>query len=486
MNGDSDGTTDTSEHEPAENLVTVFESRDPAEVELLLAFLEDAGVDAQLMGQVMAASIGAGNSAVRARLDVPCDQEEQARELIGAFFAGAAAAENEELESETLEDPSATRSTDPAWLPMFALVAALGLLLLASSRWPDSTFDLGSILGLPTLPQAYRLVTYAFLHFGAGHLLVNVVALLLCGWLSIRLFGLPRSAMIYSAGALAAGVASAIILGSVRTVGASGAGYALVAAVLVGRLRLALQAPVLRGKRVLVVAGLAMLVLPPVLLFNYAAHLGGLAAGTVLAFLFDLAPLAPDAGFSRRGRALALLAIALMIGPLAWGGVFAYAVRAEDVSDVRCRGGDTEACFRLATEALQRDSADERGRAKLEFACGRGHGAACAALADLIEAGAAKEGEIGRYRARACRHDQKAACTKLGMQMTDGRGVPQNDEAALELFEKACLLGDMEGCFEAGVSYERGRGTDVDRAKAKEHYATACSRGLRAACRDNR
>jgi membrane associated rhomboid family serine protease len=136
-------------------------------------------------------------------------------------------------------------------------------------------------------PGAYRLLTYAMLHADGGHLLVNLVGLIIFGRFVEQHFGAWRWMTIYVLGALAGGFAFlgfSTALGV--AVGASGAVLALFGATVA---RIALDARLresAQGKReLLFLVGIAVAQLIGDLLIaqsSGSAHAGGFMAGFVL------------------------------------------------------------------------------------------------------------------------------------------------------------------------------------------------------------
>jgi TPR repeat protein len=59
----------------------------------------------------------------------------------------------------------------------------------------------------------------------------------------------------------------------------------------------------------------------------------------------------------------------------------------------------------------------------------------------------------------------------------EGRGVAQDDAAALELYQKAAAGGDVRAHYQAGRLLEAGRGAAADPAAAAAHYRAAADAG---------
>lgn len=154
--------------------------------------------------------------------------------------------------------------------------------------------------------QPWRFVSYAFLHNGLGHFLGNMLVLILVGPFVEAAMGRARFALAYLAGAAAAGVFH-VLVSDAPVIGASGA-----IAAAVGMLAVAYgtrRVPVFYWFIVFGTARIPALALLPVWLLNeayqwtlqakgplsgaavaYGAHIGGLCAGAVLAWMLTPAP----------------------------------------------------------------------------------------------------------------------------------------------------------------------------------------------------
>ena len=146
----------------------------------------------------------------------------------------------------------------------------------ATGGWP-----LWSLLAAP--------FSYAFLHGGFGHLVLNGVMLAVMGQVLERRLGPARFLLLFAVGAAGGALAHALIGGSPRIplIGASAGVGGLYGAGLVLQRRGVWLGP---NARVLVaLAGLFVilnlvgLVLPVLTNIAYAAHLGGFIAGALLA-----------------------------------------------------------------------------------------------------------------------------------------------------------------------------------------------------------
>jgi membrane associated rhomboid family serine protease len=135
-------------------------------------------------------------------------------------------------------------------------------------------------------PEAWRLLSYACVHLNVGHLLVNVLGLLVFGRFVERHYGWLRYSVVYLLGAIAGGAAYlAFETGRGVAIGASGAVLGLFGAT-VSRIALDRELRQSRqGKRELTflasVAGLQLVVDALWAQSSGSAHAGGLAAGLV-------------------------------------------------------------------------------------------------------------------------------------------------------------------------------------------------------------
>jgi uncharacterized protein len=67
---------------------------------------------------------------------------------------------------------------------------------------------------------------------------------------------------------------------------------------------------------------------------------------------------------------------------------------------------------------------------------------------------------------------------ELGRAYEDGKGVPQDDERAVEWFRKSAEHGNAQAQNSLGVMYAQGRGVQRDRAEAVRWYRKAAKQGL--------
>ncbi len=169
--------------------------------------------------------------------------------------------------------------------------------------------------------QWWRLVTAMFVHFGLFHLAINMWALWDAGRLVERLYGGLRFAALYFSSGLAGNLLSLVVHGDhAVSGGASGAIFGLLGALLVclWRERRAIHPHDFRwfffGAAAFAAVSIALgMILTGI---DNAAHLGGLASGTLLGTALAR-PLSLESPSPRRERRLAAGAFLLVIAALA-------------------------------------------------------------------------------------------------------------------------------------------------------------------------
>ena len=169
----------------------------------------------------------------------------------------------------------------------------------------------------------WRLVTAAFLHQGFLHLAINMYALWVLGSFCEVLFGRARFLLIYLGAALGGSLAS-YYLTDQNSVGASGAVFGLLGAALVLGFRNKTRMPAPMGKKLRgsllfwLAVNLALGVMIPVI--DNWGHLGGLAAGALLALLLGDQAFARGGQsiFSRAAAATAAALVVIALGSGAW------------------------------------------------------------------------------------------------------------------------------------------------------------------------
>ncbi|HVZ31751.1 MAG TPA: tetratricopeptide repeat protein [Polyangiaceae bacterium] len=83
---------------------------------------------------------------------------------------------------------------------------------------------------------------------------------------------------------------------------------------------------------------------------------------------------------------------------------------------------------------------------------------------------------------RACDLGDGSGCNNLGLAFQSGRGVRQDDARALDSFELGCSRDSAEACSNQGAMYEQGRGVAVNLGDATRLYTQACRHGSALGC----
>ncbi len=144
-----------------------------------------------------------------------------------------------------------------------------------------------------------------------------------------------------------------------------------------------------------------------------------------------------------------------------------------------CKGGDGFACFRLA-ELHQhgRGGPADLDQAVLLYAesCEKAYGEGCERRANLAAEGhGGPELEL-EFAVKACARDRPLACLRGANQLNIGRGIERDATKAIELFQKACGLAELDGCTAAGDLLSDPEGTPEAKARSYAAYNTACKR----------
>lgn len=158
---------------------------------------------------------------------------------------------------------------------VFIVQMAMGNLERQLSLWPPAVAD----------GQLYRLVTSAFLHYGATHLLLNMWALYVVGPPLESWLGRLRFGALYALSGLGGSVLVYLLTTSSATAGASGAIFGLFGATFVVGKRLALD---VRWVVAVIVINLVFTFVAPAI--SWQGHLGGLVTGAVVAAAYVYPP----------------------------------------------------------------------------------------------------------------------------------------------------------------------------------------------------
>lgn len=158
---------------------------------------------------------------------------------------------------------------------VFIAQMAVGNLEKQLSLWPPAVAD----------GQLYRLVTSAFLHYGATHLLLNMWALYVVGRPLENWLGRLRFGALYALSGLGGSVLVYVLTTNSATAGASGAIFGLFGATFVVGKRLALD---VRWVVMVIVINLVFTFVAPAI--SWQGHLGGLVTGVVVAAAYVYPP----------------------------------------------------------------------------------------------------------------------------------------------------------------------------------------------------
>ncbi|MGN1378943.1 MAG: rhomboid family intramembrane serine protease [Bacilli bacterium] len=137
--------------------------------------------------------------------------------------------------------------------------------------------------------QLFRLITYAFLHGGIIHLLVNMYSLFIVGRQVENNFGKIRLLIIYFISALTGGLLSALFSDSI-SIGASGAIFGLLGALLYFGLQFRLYLTDALVSKIIPIIVLNLIIGFTVTGIDNACHIGGLIGG----FLASMAVGVPE------------------------------------------------------------------------------------------------------------------------------------------------------------------------------------------------
>lgn len=139
--------------------------------------------------------------------------------------------------------------------------------------------------------QGWRLISCIWLHAGVIHLLVNMLSLVFIGIRLEQQFGFIRIGMLYLVSGVGGSVLSALFLQQNISVGASGALFGLLGAMLSELLTnwtiYANKAAALFTLLIMIAINLAVGILPHV---DNFAHIGGFVSGFLLGFVLLLRP----------------------------------------------------------------------------------------------------------------------------------------------------------------------------------------------------
>ena len=180
-------------------------------------------------------------------------------------------------------------------VPVLALIALnIAAFIAAEITGPTQSSQVLIRVGALYTPavragEYWRFITAMFLHSGIRHLLNNMLTLYILGELLLRETGVVRFLIFYFGGGLAGNLAEyALSLArgeNIVAVGASGAVFSLMGALLAVLIKNRGRIRGMTSQRMLVFIGLSVYFGFTAENVANAAHLGGLAAGFVLAML---------------------------------------------------------------------------------------------------------------------------------------------------------------------------------------------------------
>jgi membrane associated rhomboid family serine protease len=171
--------------------------------------------------------------------------------------------------------------------------------------------------------EGWRLFTYALLHGGAAHVLSNAAGLAVAGWGLERMIGRLAAGMVVLGSVVFGGIASAVVLPNITSVGISGGDFGVLGACAVLTLRFVEFVP----RRSRAAFGLGAALLTAQFLYSgfgsegvdNACHVGGLLSGAALGLAYRPA-VAAWAAWNRGVSVVAGAAIvAALLAPLAFG-----------------------------------------------------------------------------------------------------------------------------------------------------------------------
>ncbi|MGA2492588.1 MAG: rhomboid family intramembrane serine protease [Roseiarcus sp.] len=317
----------------------------------------------------------------------------------------------------------------------------------------------------------WRLFTGPLIHGGLPHLAGNCLALFVTGILIEQVLGSRWVALLFALCGLGGAYASLLFNPpTMFSVGASGAIMGLLGATFVTAFRFP-NGPM---RSVLLLRSLQMII--PTLIpyrhaaantvIDYAAHLGGLSVGVVVASAILLANREPEKGKPPLGwpavcGTVAVLLFGLVLAvsalkPAATGDALADAAQAIDAKD-----------YRKAFELLVQPAANGDAFAQTN-------------LGWLYDNGLGVAQDYGKARAwfeMAAKQGNPSAEFNLGVMYAKGHGVDVDVSLAAKWYKMAADHGDADAQFSLGKLYETGDGVVWDLDQARKLYQSAAKGG---------
>jgi len=243
----------------------VFRSGDPTELEVARALLERDGVDVWMGERVLRVS---ESNVVRAVEILARWTPFQRRDI-------------DDDEGHILRLPLTPIARGGVTLPLLSIVLMVALHAVAGSWWKDAEFTNATVLR----GQVWRLLTYVFLHRDAVHLSSNSAALAVLGWALVGRWGNGRAALLFVLCGALGGAICLLRPGPHAHVGASGAIFGLLGALVALKITDLRRGALLLRREVLRLVGFVALALLSGVGPNtdWLAHGGGFVVGMALA-----------------------------------------------------------------------------------------------------------------------------------------------------------------------------------------------------------
>lgn len=157
-----------------------------------------------------------------------------------------------------------------------------------------------------------------------------------------------------------------------------------------------------------------------------------------------------------------------------------------------CADGAAEGCFNLGIlywKARGSNASASSAAALFETACEGGVGQACFNFGTFHLQGWAVSnpnlGQAARLFDKACKSGTLWACLSLGKMYEEGLGgvyLPKDEERAVELYQRVCTQGVVEGCFVLGMLHLKATAVVKDRRQGITLLEQGCANGYPKAC----
>jgi membrane associated rhomboid family serine protease len=354
--------------------------------------------------------------------------------------------------------------------------AQLGLSFYAASHPDVNAINLVTSFGIQGQRiwhnhEWWRLLTGPLIHGGLPHLAGNCLALFVTGILLESVIGSRWVALLFALCGIGGAYASLLFNPPTTfSVGASGAIMGLLGATFVTAFRFP-NGPM---RTVLVLRSLQMII--PTLIpsqhigansvIDYAAHLGGLSVGVVVAAAILLTNREPEKGKPPLGWpavcgtvAVLLFGLVLAISPpkpAATGDALADAAQAIDAKN-----------YQEAFELLTQPAVNGNALAQTD-------------LGWMYDNGLGVTKDYGKARTwfeMAAKQGNPSAEFNLGVMYANGHGVDADSSVAAKWYKMAADQGDTDAQFSLGKLYEKGDGVVWDLDQARKLYQAAAKGG---------